>query len=63
MATEITKTYSIQVKFSYHDGSDIADTDLHVVELRDLIKKKIKEMTAFQMGNLDSNPTQDTQEA
>ncbi len=63
MATEITKTYSIEVKFTYNDGSTITDADLHVSELRTEIKKRIKEQVMWQKGNLNCNPTQDTQEA
>lgn len=63
MATEVTKTYSIQVKFTYNDGSAITENDDHMKELRNTIRQKIKEATAFQKGNLNSNPTQDTQES
>lgn len=55
MATEITKTYQVSVKFTYNDGSDIADTDLHVVEQRNSIKKRIAEAASWQKGNLNAN--------
>jgi hypothetical protein len=55
MAKEITKTYQVSVKFSYHDGSDIAENDVHVTELREDIKQKIAEAASWQKGNLDAN--------
>lgn len=55
MATEINKTYSIQVKFTYNDGSAIAEDDLHMVELRTKIKEAIKQLAYWQKGNLNAN--------
>lgn len=55
MATEISKTYSVTVKFTYNDGSAIADDDIHMVELRTLIKEKIATLAGWQKGNLNAN--------
>ena len=55
MATEINKTYSIQVKFTYNDGSAIAEDDLHVDELRTKIKAAITQLASWQKGNLNAN--------
>ena len=55
MATEISKTYSVTVKFTYNDGSAIAEDDLHVDELRTLIREKIATLAGWQKGNLNAN--------
>ena len=55
MATEITKTYQVSVKFTYNDGSEIAEDDLHVGVLRTDIKEKIKQLAYWQKGNLNAN--------
>lgn len=56
MATEFEKTYSITLKFTYEDGSDIADTDLNATELRAKIKSWIESKVAsIQQGNLSAH--------
>ena len=55
MATEITKTYSVTVKYTYNDQSEITQDDLHVDALRTLIKEKIATLAGWQKGNLNAN--------
>jgi hypothetical protein len=63
MATEITKTYQIEVKFTYNDGSAIAEDDLHVSELRTQIKERIKQRASWQKGNLNANAVGEVSES
>jgi len=56
MAKSFNKTYSIELKFTYEDGADIADDDLHAAELREKIKGWIDSKVAHvQQGNLSAH--------
>lgn len=56
MATEFSKTYSIELKFSYEDGRAIADDDLHAAELRAKIIAWIESKVAsVQQGDLSAH--------
>lgn len=53
MAKEFSKTYSIELKFTYEDGADITESDLHTAELRGKIKSWIADKVAhINQGNL-----------
>lgn len=56
MATEITKTYSVTVTYSYDTGEDITDADLNVSELRKEIKKNIEKASRVSKGNINAQP-------
>ena len=53
MAKSFNKTYSIELKFTYETGKDIADDDLHCAELRGKIKSWIEgKVGSINMGDL-----------
>lgn len=56
MATEISKTYSIEIKFNYSDSRTITDADMNVAVLRTKIIKRItEEVGHIQQGDLNAN--------
>ena len=56
MATEFSKTYSIELKFAYEGREAITDADLHCAELRAKIIKWIEGKVAHvQQGNLSAH--------
>lgn len=55
MATEFTKTYQIQIKYSRDDGATLVDTDLEATELRALLKKMIGEVVPASRGILSAH--------
>lgn len=56
MATEISKTYSITLKYTYEDSRAIAEDDLHVAELRGKIIDWINSKVAHvQQGDLSAH--------
>ena len=64
MAKEFSKTYSITLKFTYEDNTDIADDDLHTTELRAKIKNWIEgKVGNIQQGNLSVHIVGEVSEA
>ena len=56
MATSLTKTYSIALKYSYEPAATIADDDLHAAELRAKIIAWIMGKVAHvSQGNLNAH--------
>jgi len=50
MATSITKTYTISVKYTKGNLETITASELNTVALRDHVKKMINQITKVQMG-------------
>jgi len=63
MATSITKTYSITVKYSRDDVRTLTDTDLEYAELRKHIMKKIEQSVPCQRGILSAHISGSVSEA
>ena len=64
MANSITKTYAIELKYSYEPASEIAEDDLHVAELRAQIKEWIDtKVGSVSKGNLVVHKTGDCTES
>lgn len=63
MATSITKTYSITVKYSRDDEGAITDTDLEYTELRAHVMKKIGQAVPVSRGILSAHISGSVSEA
>lgn len=64
MATEFEKTYSITLKFTYQDVSEIDEDDMNVSILRTDIKNWIKsKVGSVNKGNLSAHIVGDVSEA
>lgn len=55
MATSITKTYTVKVKYSRDDGVDLAADFLTYTELKSFIKKGLGELVEAQKGIVSSH--------
>jgi len=63
MATSITKTYSITIKYSRDDEGTLTDTNLEYTELREHIMKKIEQSVPASRGILSAHISGSVSEA
>lgn len=54
MAKSVTKTYSLDVIYTYDDNKDIAETDMNVEVLREKIKKAIGACLPVGQGDINA---------